>query len=64
VHGVSVHRSLLDRGVVRALRDRVERVLTWPVDDQQALSDVLRLGVNGIITDDPHVLEAVVALSR
>lgn len=49
---------------VPALTLRVERVLTWPVNDQQALDGVLRLGVNGVISDDPHVLEAVVALGR
>ena len=61
-YGVSVHRSLLEPSVVRALRDRVELVMTWPVNDVEALDDVLRRGVNGVITDDVGILEAVVGL--
>jgi glycerophosphoryl diester phosphodiesterase len=61
-YGVSVHRSLLTREVVRGLHDRVERVLTWPVGDLATLDDVLRQGVSGVVTDEPEVLAAVVAL--
>jgi glycerophosphoryl diester phosphodiesterase len=61
-YGVSVHRSLLDRDVVRALRDRVELVMTWPVDDEQVLDHVLALGVTGVITEKEPVLRAVVGL--
>jgi glycerophosphoryl diester phosphodiesterase len=59
-YGVSVHRSLLDAQVVAALHERVELVMTWPVNDAAALEDVLRLGVTGVITDDEAVLRAVV----
>jgi hypothetical protein len=52
VHGVSVHRELLDEGVVRALRRRVERVMTWPVDDATALGQVLDAGVNKQVLRD------------
>lgn len=61
-YGVSVHRSLLDRTVVAALRERVEVVMTWPVNDVTTLDDVLKLGVNGVITDETDVLGAVVGL--
>jgi len=61
-HGVSVHRSLLDRQVVDELRSRVAVVMTWPVNDDDALQTVLDLGVNAVITDDEHVLRQVVAL--
>ena len=60
--GASVHRSLLAPQVVRELRARVPLVMTWPVDDASALEDVLARGVNGVITDDGDVLDAVVGL--
>jgi glycerophosphoryl diester phosphodiesterase len=59
VHGVSVHLSLLDRDVVARLHDRVEVVMTWPVNDAPALDRALAFGVSGIISDEPAVLVAV-----
>jgi glycerophosphoryl diester phosphodiesterase len=61
-HGVSVHRSLLDVDVVRGLRERVGLVMTWPVNDEPALEQVLSVGVTGVITDDTQVLRDVVGL--
>ena len=61
-YGVSVHRSLLDLPTVAALRERVEVVMTWPVNDPAALAQVLDAGVNGVITDDADVLAEVVPL--
>lgn len=61
-YGISVHRSLLAPDVVRELRARVELVMTWPVNDPAALEDVLARGVNGVITDNAGVLDAVVGL--
>jgi hypothetical protein len=48
--------------VVRALRERVPMVMTWPVNDEQSLESVLSVGVTGVITDDARVLRAVVGL--
>lgn len=61
-YGVSVHRSLLASPVVRALRERVQVVMTWPVNDEQSLESALSVGVTGVITDDARVLRAVVGL--
>ena len=58
-HGVSLHESLLDRPFVHRLRDRVEVVMTWPVNDPATLDRVVGLGVNGVISDDPAILRAV-----
>ena len=60
-YGVSVHRSLLDAGVVAELSDAVAVVMTWPVNDLTALGSVLDLGVSGVISDEAHVLEALLA---
>jgi glycerophosphoryl diester phosphodiesterase len=56
VHGVSVHRDLLDRAVVARLARHVRVVMTWPVNDVDSLDAMLELGVTGIISDEPAVL--------
>lgn len=59
VYGVSVHRTLLDPEVATRLRSQVEAVMTWPINDLRSLDQMLDLGVNGIISDDPAVLAEV-----
>jgi glycerophosphoryl diester phosphodiesterase len=58
-YGVSVHASLLDEPVVAMLRDQVEVVMTWPVDDLATLDRVVGLGANGVITNEPEILTEV-----
>ncbi|HSB64312.1 MAG TPA: glycerophosphodiester phosphodiesterase [Thermoanaerobaculia bacterium] len=48
-------------GVVRARRrGRVASVVTWTVNDEDRLRELVALGVDGIVTDDAAVLRAVV----
>ncbi|MCW2616216.1 MAG: glycerophosphodiester phosphodiesterase [Frankiales bacterium] len=61
-YGVSLHRSLLDPGVVAELQERVELVMSWPINDLTALDDVLARGVRGVISDERDVLKAVLEL--
>jgi glycerophosphoryl diester phosphodiesterase len=61
VHGVSLHRTLLDAALVERLLRRVEVVMTWPVNDAATLDAVLSLGVNGVISDEPEVLGDLIA---
>ena len=63
VHGVSIHRSLLDAPLVEELLRYVEVVMTWPINDDTALATVLSLGANGVISDEPDLL-AVLVRSR
>lgn len=60
-HGVSLHPSLLTAEVVAELRGAVELVMTWRVNDHEMLRRVVDLGVNGVISDSPEVLESVLA---
>lgn len=60
-YGVSVHRSLLTPILVAELHERVEMVLTWPVNDPATLDHVLSCGVSGVISDEPDILRAVLA---
>ncbi|HEX5088421.1 MAG TPA: glycerophosphodiester phosphodiesterase [Nocardioides sp.] len=58
-HGVSLHASLLRAPLTAWLHDRVQVVMTWPVDDATTLDRVLALGATGIITNEADVLRAV-----
>jgi glycerophosphoryl diester phosphodiesterase len=61
VHGVSVHRDLLDRDTVARLARRVRIVMTWPINDVASLDAMLDIGANGIISDEPAVLAELLA---
>ena len=63
-YGVSVHRSLLTPAVVAALHERVEVVMTWPVNDDAALQAVLGFsgsGTIGVISDENVVLSRLLS---
>ncbi len=60
-YGVSLHRSLLAPAVVARLREQVEVVMTWGVNDEGVLTEVLDVGVNGVISDEADVLRRVLA---
>lgn len=64
VHGVSVHRTLLDAEVVAALHREVELVMTWPVNTSRALDSALDMGVTGIISDEAAVLDDLMRRRR
>lgn len=51
--GVSIHERLLDERVVAALRERAATVITWPVNTVARAAELARLGVNGLISDEP-----------
>ncbi len=53
---VSIHVRLLDRETVRALKDRVSVVITWPINDGPTARKVLDWGVDGLTTDVPSRL--------
>ena len=63
-YGVSVHRSLLTPDVAAALHRHVSTVMTWPVNDDAALDQVLTLrdsGTIGVISDEASVLRRLLA---
>jgi glycerophosphoryl diester phosphodiesterase len=60
-YGVSIHPSLLDRATVEYLHRHVEVVMTWGINDLATLDTVLGFGVNGVISDEAHVLAEVMA---
>jgi len=54
--GVSIHQKLLDGRSVAALRKVSDIIITWPVNHPERAHELLRLGVDGLITDDPRRL--------
>lgn len=64
VHGVSVHRTLLDSQVVAELHRYVGLVMTWPVNTSRALETALSMGVTGIISDEAAVLDDLMRRRR
>jgi len=51
VDGVSIHERLLDAKVVAELRTVAGLVLTWPVNAPARARELLRIGVDGLISD-------------
>ena len=58
---LTVHHELVSAAVVRAARSRRAAVLTWTVNDAARIAALARLGVDGIITDDPGKARDVLA---
>jgi glycerophosphoryl diester phosphodiesterase len=54
--GVSIHERLLDERVVDALRARGATVISWPVNTLDRALELARLGIHGLISDDPATL--------
>ncbi len=54
--GVAIHERLLDGDAVTDLRRIAAVVMTWPVNDAGRATELLRLGIDGLITDRPETL--------
>jgi glycerophosphoryl diester phosphodiesterase len=61
---VSLHHKSLDRRTVDAVKGCGMHCVTWTVNDPVSMGRVLRLGVDGVITDHPDALIAVLARER
>lgn len=60
-HAISIHARLLDQGVVRALKEKASRVVTWPINTAAARDRVVGLGIDGIITDSLALARETIA---
>ena len=58
--GVTIHERLLDLASATELRRIAGIVMTWPVNDAGRATELLRLGVDGLISDRPEAISAVV----
>ena len=58
--GVSIHARLLDRVAVGRLREVCGLIMTWPVNTIERATELLGLGVEGLISDEPaHILRGL-----
>jgi len=62
LEGISVHQRLLDGESVAALRAVSDLIMTWPVNHPDRAEELLRLGVDGLITDDANRLATATVL--
>ena len=58
--GVSIHAGLLHAESTASLRAIATVVMTWPVEGPTRARELLRLGVDGLITDDATMLSGLV----
>jgi glycerophosphoryl diester phosphodiesterase len=58
LHGVSIHRKLLDARTAEDLRRRADVVMTWPVQTRQDVHELVGWGVQGLITEVPELVAA------
>jgi glycerophosphoryl diester phosphodiesterase len=54
--GVSIHERLLTLDAVAELRRIATVVMTWPVNEPERASELLGLGIDGLITDRPEAI--------
>jgi glycerophosphoryl diester phosphodiesterase len=59
--GVTIHERLLDSAAVGELRRVAGVVMTWPVNDAVRAGELVRLGVDGLISDRPAALSELAA---
>jgi hypothetical protein len=60
--GVSIHERLLNAATMTSLRGLADVVMTWPVNRPERARELLRLGVDGLITDDAAGISEVFVL--
>ncbi|HEX5166339.1 MAG TPA: glycerophosphodiester phosphodiesterase [Thermomicrobiales bacterium] len=59
---VSIQVRLLNAEIVRALKQRVATLFTWPINDTGQVQTVLDWGVDGVTTDRLAIVEQVRAI--
>jgi glycerophosphoryl diester phosphodiesterase len=53
---MSPHHQIIDRKSVTAMQDEGLAVIPWTANSKRQWARLLKLGVDGIITDDPKAL--------
>ncbi|HEU0025076.1 MAG TPA: glycerophosphodiester phosphodiesterase [Thermoleophilaceae bacterium] len=56
---IMAHRLLVGPRLVRAVHDAGGEVYVWTVDDPRAIGAFERMGVDGVITNDPRLFDRV-----
>jgi glycerophosphoryl diester phosphodiesterase len=53
--------SVVDERFVKAAHERDVAVHVWTINDQEEMEELIELGVDGIFTDEPHLLKGVLS---
>jgi glycerophosphoryl diester phosphodiesterase len=61
---LSAHWRLVSRSLVAAVEDAGGELYVWTVDDAPRIRELARLGVTGVITNDPRLFDPQAATSR
>lgn len=56
IQAVTIHERLLDSPTVLELRELSDTVMTWPVNTLERAHELVRWGVDGLITDHPGLV--------
>jgi len=59
IHGVSVFQGLVDANLVTWLHAQKQLVVAWTVNDVRRLTELVRLGVDGVTTANLAILQAL-----
>jgi glycerophosphoryl diester phosphodiesterase len=55
---ISIHERLVTPGTAPMLRDSAAFVMSWPVNSERRIEELLKLGVRGMITDRLELIPA------
>ena len=59
IEAISMHRRFLSPATAAALHRVAPILLTWPINDERRLQEVLGCGVDGVISDRLEVLSEI-----
>ena len=60
IDGVAIHERLLDSRTARELHELADVILTWPVNTLERAQELIRLEVEGLISDRPSLVYSAV----
>lgn len=61
---IAINKSEVDRSLVRRVHNRGMQLHVWTVNDEEKMSDMVDLGVDNILTDEPRKLIDVLEQRR
>jgi glycerophosphoryl diester phosphodiesterase len=60
LEGVTIHERLLDSRTVREVHELADVIFTWPVNTLERAQELIRLEVEGLISDRPSLVSSAV----
>ena len=64
IDGVSISETLLNRRIVRLVREGAETIVAWTVNSRARARELTSIGVDAIVTDDLRLLDGSIELSQ